>query len=500
MKPRDFDLSASRFPTFHTVQERAIRTLAASSSPCDLLIAPTGSGKTLINYCAGRLHGERMLYLVSTKSLEDQVLDSLSSAGMEGIRGHRNYDCATRNLADDDFECNNSRGCRYRERVHVCRKSAAVITNYAHHISYMLAGDNSRLGEVGVLICDEAHNLRDIVCSHVGFTLSDRSLAEIGIGVPASLDHETARKFLDYLSIKLERGKKDKQHLSKLLTRINLFRRDTSNMLDSWTVERKLSYPRRELEVTFSPIWPMSLAQSFVFGGIPKVILSSATIREDEMPRLGIAKRDLSITRVPSTFPKSRRPVVFYNSPPHVRLSGRSSRTDKQFIMNRIDYLTSQFSHFRGVVQCTSYEWVKLIKSSTRHPQRYLEHFSSKTLQNTLAKFKSAAPGKFLLSPSVKEGEDFPYDACEIIIVPKVPFIDVRSALQAARQKSDPNYRLSETSRIVEQMSGRGMRRADDFCLTVILDAQWLWFKEQAPWSSHFRDAFDVVSDFRRWR
>jgi len=496
MRPSDFNLDARRFRAFHAVQERAIRDLSASFAPRDLLIAPTGSGKTLINWCAGKIHGERMLYLVSTKSLEDQVLDSLLSAGMEGIRGHSNYPCATRNTQDDSFECSKSRGCRYRDKVYACRKSSAVTTNYAHRVHMILAGDENRLGEFDVLICDEAHKLVESVCSHVGFTLSDRVLADLGVGVPSDLGDDTARKFIDYLASKLEREKKDKPHLTSILTRVNLFRHDSSR---AWAIERRHSRAH-ELEVVFSPVWPLDLVQSFVFGKIPKVILSSATIREDEMPRLGISKRDLSVTRVPSTFPKERRPVVFYNSPPHVRLSGKSSPTDKKRIINRTDMLTSEFRHLRGLIQCTSYEWVQLYKSISRHPQRYLEHFSSKQLRATLAQFKNSPPGQFLLSPSCKEGEDFPYDACELIIVPKVPFIDVRPALQALRQKSDPGYRLSETARIVEQMCGRGMRRADDFCLTVILDAQWLWFNQQAPFSPHFRDAFHIASDLREWK
>lgn len=497
MRPSDFNLDAKRFRAFHAVQERAIRDLSASFSPYDLLIAPTGSGKTLINYCAGKLHGKRMLYLASTKSLEDQILDSLHSAGMEGIRGHRNYPCATRNTADDSFECvRSSEGCLYRERVYACRKSLAVCTNYAHWINIILSGDENRLGEFDVLICDEAHNLRDLVCSHVGFTLSDRTLSELGIGVPRDLGEDTARKFIDYLAGKLERAKKEKPNLANLLTRVNLFRYNASR---AWAIERRHSRAH-ELEVVFSPVWPQDLVRSFVFGKIPKVILSSATIREDEMPRLGITRRDLSITRVPSTFPKANRPVVFYNSPPHVRLSGKSSPTDKRFIVKSIDHLTSEFRHFRGLIQCTSYDWCKFIKTMSKRPERYLEHSSSKTLRQTLARFKDSPPGRFLLSPSVKEGEDFPYDACEMIIVPKVPFIDTRPVLQALRQKSDKGYRLSETARIVEQMAGRGMRRADDFCLTVILDAQWLWFNQQAPFSPHFRDAFHIASDLRQWR
>jgi len=321
-------------------------------------------------------------------------------------------------------------------------------------------------------------------------------LADLGIGIPNNLDEDSARKFIDCLVSKLNVAKKDKPHLSKLLTQVNIYRH-SKNL--AWAIERRHSRSQ-ELEVNFSPVWPLSLCRSYIFGQIPKVILSSATIREEDMSRLGIAPKNLNVVYVPSTFPKERRPVVFYNSPPQVRLSGKSSEADKRRIIARIDYLTSQFQHLRGLVQCTSYDWSRLIKSTTRHPDRYIEHYSSKMLRGALTQFKSASKGKFLVSPSVKEGEDFPYEMCELIIVPKVPFIDVRSPLHSARQKDDPTYRLSETARIMQQLAGRGMRRVDDFCLAVVLDAQWLWFSYQAPFPEYFRDAFHVATDLRQWR
>jgi Rad3-related DNA helicase len=73
-------------------------------------------------------------------------------------------------------------------------------------------------------------------------------------------------------------------------------------------------------------------------------------------------------------------------------------------------------------------------------------------------------------------GVDFPYDQCRYQIIAKVPFPDTRNKVMAARTKEDPTYAHYIAMQTLVQMSGRGMRAADDACETIIVDDHAKWF------------------------
>ena len=91
MKPGDFGLDPIKFPHFRESQYESAVRAANSDKVLFLVEAPTGSGKSLMALTSHKLLGEpRGAYLVSTKQLQDQIVNDFD---LPVLKGRSNYPC-----------------------------------------------------------------------------------------------------------------------------------------------------------------------------------------------------------------------------------------------------------------------------------------------------------------------------------------------------------------------------------------------------------------------
>ena len=101
-----------------------------------------------------------------------------------------------------------------------------------------------------------------------------------------------------------------------------------------------------------------------------------------------------------------------------------------------------------------------------------------------------------MISPILHQGWDFPYEQCEYLIIPKVPFVDDRPMVMQARKRSDKTYLNYVATLKLQQQSGRGMRAEDDQCEIFILDdnfSRWFYFASKKIFSAWFKQAVKFV-------
>jgi len=499
MKPSDFGLLSARFPSFYSGQEKIILDVLSSTARFILLKAPTGSGKTVINWCCGKLHGDRFMYLVSTRELQSQLLRDTRDCGMYDLRGHSNYACAGRD-ADDEFSCSDKKDCQYRDAVKESLSSSCVETNYAHWFVPALE-DPNRFGKFACLICDEMHLINDRLCQAVGFSLSEHNMRALGMSKDFKIDLRKTLTLKDYqetaVNVRqslLDLARKDRndqmpryRKALRLIHALGRFIKDSDGATE-WSVDIESSNV-----LTFSPVWGSYYAEKFLYREIKKVILSSATAKESDLKRIGISHIDAEVFEMPSTFDPKRGPIVFISKEPKIRIDNKIDEPRKRMIVNRVDNLL-QF-HFdrgeKGIIQCTSYEWMNYLVRFSKVANRIISHQKGHSRDGVNRYRKSTIP-LALASPSIKEGVDFANETCRFIIVLKVPFLNLHAKpnLMQARVNSDKRYMLDETSRSFEQQIGRGRRNKDDYCVIYVLDAHWLWFKEEAEFGAHIKESF----------
>lgn len=76
-------------------------------------------------------------------------------------------------------------------------------------------------------------------------------------------------------------------------------------------------------------------------------------------------------------------------------------------------------------------------------------------------------------------GVDLPGDDCRVQIVCKVPYpyLGNRQIKERTRLPGGQSWYTTQTARTIVQMTGRGVRSADDHAVTYVLDRQFgRWF------------------------
>lgn len=518
ISPSDLGLPP-KFRAYSPGQEGAILSIASSENRFTILDGCTGSGKSVIYFSAPLLSGLRGLFLVSTKALQSQLHRDLSSAGLYNISGHSAYPCAEVSYGDSgdmsELECS-GRGqgggeCDYYPAVSESLSHRSVVTSYAHWIQIAKSGDPNRLGSFDYLVCDEAHLTHKILVDCISVTLSSSNLRSL---IKATLpSHDApidtwrgwARKSLslarDRIS-NLDQGDKAKPRLRNLISDLTRF--TASPVTVPWVCELTSS------GVRLTPVWGDTFAEPYLFRRIPRVVLASATITPDTVAHLGIRESEsdpydenftspgesgFDLIEVPSTFPVSRHPTYYIPTLPPIRVSYKMTPGERKVWINRIDSIIAGRLDRKGIIPTPSYEYARIIATESRYRDIMLTHTSA-TARDTITRFKASPAPSILVSPSVREGVDFPGLECSYVIIAKIPFLDSRDPLTAARKALDKGYADSVVAQSLMQMAGRGMRSASDLCEVFICDGHWIHVKKNTRlFTKWFRDTWRILPD-----
>lgn len=496
LSPSDLSLPA-RYTSFWPGQEKAVLSIIESSHRFNLLSAPTGAGKSVINVAASRILDARTLILTGTKELQEQYLRG--DFALTDIRGHRNYPCAIQKASkyDEDI-CVSPEECRYRPAVIEAKNSQAVISNYAYWATVAKYSDPGIIGEFDLLVLDEAHTAADWLTRLLSVDLGRQEVKQLlDLDLPDISDgtggrdvwQPWAERAVGIAEDRYREAKKEdptgRSYTCRHLAGLGKDLRFLSRAQGPWVLETS---HRSHL---YQPVWPHRYTEDYLFRGIPKVILSSANILPSDAKDLGIGEH--SYIEVPSLFPPKRRPFVFLDANPQVRVDSRMNEGQKRIWVRRIDDIISEFSDYKGVIHTRSYRRSHDLEERSQHSDRFLTH-TSKDSRKTIDKFRNSATPDILVSPSVEEGVDFPYDMCRFQIIAKVPFLYAGDPLTKARSESDKTYSNRMAARDLIQMVGRGMRAQDDWCVNWILDAHWVWFRRAVKFPKWFKKSWKSVS------
>ncbi len=511
--PSDLGLP-TRFPSFRPHQGEAALNLAAGDRRFSVVNAEVGTGKSLLAVATSRLLSARTLYLVSTKVLASQLLSDFAEIGMVEVRGHTSYPCAVQTTSKYEPLCSWPRErCQYRIDVEAARGARLVVSNYAFWLTLARYSDPSVLGQFDLLVCDEAHAAEEWLSKWCAVTLSRAEVkALIGWDLPltdiAAGDTDGWAKWA-YQAGALVREKyqlakdvkKDERENENLLQRLNGLGKDLAELARApesgvkWVTERLSG----GASVKFSPVWSRPWAERYLFRGIPRVILCSATIFPEDAGYLGISESDHEYVEVASGFDPRRAPFIYI---PTVRVGKNMDEGMIRVWVNKIDEILKGRLDRKGLVQTTSYAYAHEIMTRSRHRGNgYLLHHTTKTAREVIQAYRESEEPCALVSPSVWTGHDFPEDLCRFNIITKIPFPDTRDPVLSARMDDDKRYRNHLAAVTLRQGAGRGNRSARDFSETLLVDDHWKWFKRAAKFSKAFQRTWrweDSVPDAPR--
>lgn len=506
-----------KFAHWRPGQDDAVARILDSTARFVGVGMPTGGGKTLVYVAAARLLGKRTVILTSTKGLQSQLLDDFQSLGMTDIRGRANYRCCIDSLNCEQgahVRCSVRRSddCDYYHHYRLAVGAELVVTNYAYWPMIHRYGEG--LGKVDMLVCDEAHDAPDAVCSIMTVAISPQDVfRRLRLDWPR--DTDSVACWRQWASRCLPVGEEYKEAIAE---EVRTTPSPSARLVQEMTHAASLCANLATLAASrgewvsetsagggwrLAPVWPAEYAEDVLFLAIPKVVLVSATLLPKTLEILGIdiagqaqpgdtedgggdgvGKRTYEFFSYPSTFPPRRSPVYHV---PTCRVHHNWNSDNQTEWLKKIDSIIEGRLDRRGLIHSVSYDRRDLILSRSRFADYMLSHQpGSEAAMEQVRRHCNTPPPSILLSPAMTTGYDFAGDACEYIIVCKVPFPDTRSRITQARcgrlyptgsweRERGREYELYSAIQTLVQESGRGMRSDKDQCEVFVVDDHIVW-------------------------
>jgi Rad3-related DNA helicase len=459
ISPADLGLP-SKFNRFRLAQREALNWLDQNCA-CQVSAAllPTGAGKTALAAAYARHLGVKAVYLVATKALQAQVLNDFEPMGMVDARGKSNYTCPNYGNceAGNDEECS-LKGtvlCPSTMAVSKAMASRLVVTNYAFWLwsnKY-----NAHIWDgVGLLVCDEAHAIESQLAGFASVKVYARELrgyepaANHGLMPDDSLT-AWSHRIVDALSDSDDKDEKDLFDRAKRIAR----------MQGNWCWQ----FDDRG-HATFEPIRLTGFTAG-LFHGVPRVLLMSASLNEFTLRLLVPPDVEYDYRAWGQVFNPANAPV--YHLPTR-KLSWKSTDEDYKAVIEAADAIIDQRLDRKGIIHTVSYARSRRALEYSRHKSRFIRNEGSGDLSACLLRFRNAAAGSLLVTPSVAAGFDFPGSDAEYQIVLKFPFPNETQRVVKERCSQIPGYRLWSAAQEIVQMAGRARRYEQDRCETFILD------------------------------
>lgn len=546
--PDDPPLPA-HFTEFRVGQDQAILEIMEafeSGVKVVFLSAPTGAGKTLIGESVRRMVGGKGTYTCTTKSLQRQILGDYDY-GRE-LKGRANYvtldkpeetaDSCTMYSGGACWSCSDSDNPRHCHFCHpstscpyvVAKKEAVqarlAILNVAYLLREINGRGNSAFRKRSLYIMDEGDEMERQLMSYVEVALGPRTRKMLGLGMPDLKSKEAswvewvrnkalpaAQQRLHAMEAKVKgsfepeaQNVKTLKNLESLVEKLGWLlaedRDGKANLSSGWVMDvvggkgryQKGGKGNQSATLVFKPVKIDQFVADRLWRHGDKWLMMSATwvgiesTAEDDM---GLRRDEYAVVHMDSPFPVERRPVVVQGV---AKVTGKKGdpalEKAREDVGKEIERIMGEHPDQRILVHTVSYDFAKFLEDKLTHTGRIHTYSDSYHREQRLEEFL-ADPRGVILAPSFERGIDLPHDDCRVIIIAKVPYPYLGDEqIQKRKGWNDPagqRWYDKQTIRSICQMTGRGMRSEDDWCLTYILDSSF---------SSLFKRREDM---FPRW-
>lgn len=470
-----------KFGEWRPMQDSACESIVDSKKRFILQVCPTGFGKSVTYMTASQLIPGRTAILTSTKGLQSQLINDFREMGAVDIRGRGNYPCRLNSKVNCDagicafgVKCSlkEDGGCFYYDQWKRALKAKVVVTNYAYWMSQNEYSGG--IGEFQMLVLDEAHSAPDHVIDHIGVHLSRLNQIESRVlrlrdDLPNDVEGWVRWSGEALTTVQDEKGWAREHRKEKKFIALSRMEKKVTRMM---SMDRTWVWEDSDDGITLSPTWPKPFTESVLFLGIPKVLLTSATIVPKTAELLGVPPADMTYEEYPHLFPESHRPLIHI---PTVRMNYRVGPMENRMWINRVDQIIKERVGTKGIIHTISYARRDMILAQSKFRDIMVSHGRRDT-ESAVRAFKRSDPPLILVSPSMATGWDFPDDECRWQIIVKLPYPDTRGNIIKSRSKQDSDFIAYLVMQQLIQATGRGVRNEEDWCETFITDNNITWF------------------------
>ncbi|MBE6488548.1 MAG: ATP-dependent DNA helicase [Methanosphaera stadtmanae] len=473
-----------------------------------ILEAGTGTGKSAIAATVAQILQPAYI-LTMTKQLQRQYADEF---GYPQVKGRNNFNCLDSGglnscalgtcqtmRTTEEFSCpygikmekkgqqdiatydpesyyntpfsfNSSEKCPYWNQKAIAIEEPVTLLNYDY--AYLELNYVQHFQKRNIMILDEAHNIEDKIMHKLELNLYNKQLQkDIQETIPRQMRNYTDIKdwiafleaiFDEYNKINTKRLTKQKgDRIEHTKRKIKEITQNIKNNPEDWVVSPD------ESSVSFKPLKVDKYAKETLFQYADKVLFMSATILDKNLfcKWLGLDPDEVYYINSESPFKKEYRPI-------HMQLVGPMSKRALWHTAPKtipvLKEIMDKHRDEKGLVHTNSYKCQQYITDHIRE-ERILSH-SSEDREKVLAEFEKSRNPYVLVSPSMSEGVDLPYEKCQFQVIYKVPYPYLGDKQINERKNIDPEWYAYKTIMTLMQAYGRGMRAENDHCDTYILD------------------------------
>ena len=361
--------------------------------------------------------------------------------------------------------------CKYWQQKANAINSPITLMNYDYAIlelNYV-----KHFGKRTLLILDEAHNIEDKLMRTMEINLYNRQLEKDIKKVisPQTLQSNEKGEWImeidaiqgHYSDIEIKDLPTNKaDRINSTIAKLKSLKTNLEKEPGNWVIDAN------ESGVSFKPLRVNHYAEDYLFRHGDVVIFLSATILSHKMfsKWLGLDPREVYHIQVDSPFSVEKRPI-------ELNLAGKMSKSRvKQSAPKSIEILQKILKRHegeKGLIHTHSYKCQQYIINHL-YSNRLIAH-GNNNRERVLKFFEEDDNPLVLVSPSMSEGVDLPYDKCRFQVIYKIPFPYLGDKQVNMRMKKDQRWYAYKTAMTLMQAYGRGMRAEDDSCVTYILDS-----------------------------
>lgn len=477
------------------------------------LDAPTGAGKTLIAEMVRRRLGQRAVYVCNSKSLQDQFLADFDYARV--LKGRANY--PTQLMPGRTAEDCPGRDCKMCESKAVCpylvaKRRAGAGAVAVLNTAYYLGESNSPMslfkGREFVVV-DESDTLEQQLMGAVEFRLSERQARKLGVDIPVkgarvkTVRTWLAEKLRPALVLEVQKLEKsgrlfdvadtpetvrEKNRLWRMIGRVDgvVAGLDPGEEgEESWGDWVRDYDWKHERDLVLKPVRVGGVGAKTLWPHGKKWLCMSASLvsTEEQAESLGLEELGWAYetVTVPMTFPVESRPII-YRPAANITFKTREVETPK--LVAGVERVLEEHEGENVLVHTVNYrlagELYDALRGGDAAGDRMVWTYrGAGDRAETLERFKTK--GGVLLAPSMDRGIDLPDDLCRVVVVAKIPFLNLQDRQVSERMRGEGGqmWYAVQVARTMVQMTGRGMRSEEDRCTTYVLDRQFgSWWKD----------------------
>jgi Rad3-related DNA helicase len=424
--------------------------------------------------------------------------------------------------------------CPYRQAVRKLVHSDVGNMNTAYLLRACSGPSWGQYNKKKVLIVDEADCLESAIMGYVEISVSEFKLRRLGMGRPKKKTvvsswiewaEEAINKIgfiLDLRSRQLD-NPTDKSLFGedeKLFGNDKLLRRDANSWIglcdqlqlmhrslqggkDPWVYDTDENKEGEEIgPVVFKPVVISAFVENMLWKHFDFVMLMSATLicpfqtAED----LGIPAGNFGAVCLPSSFDPRRSPVYVY---PVADNSFKMQEQNYPILLGEIIKAVNLRPKVRILIHAVSYKQAdKLVRDLNRlvKGRAVIGHERGVASKNKAKAEYRLRPNSIMVSPSMARGENLYDDLLRFQIIMKMPFGNLGDKQISQRlygTTGGKRWYLINTIRETVQMEGRGMRHANDWAETLILDAKFIsvWQEGAELFPKYFRDRMVFIQE-----